>query len=577
MAALIGNPQDVLTTPYGYSGQMSPETAVQEQALNRRRLIANMLMQQGLQQPQGRMAGRFFVAPNPLEHVAGLAQFGAGLYSNYNTDNQQKDIIQQDRQSVVDAIKNWKDRQGQLTQASQAPVGVTPQPTPPEQSPRPEGPYNGEVGAVPMPDVGVTSSYPTEPMRGPAPAQPAPNMKAPTDPRAFLNEPPVDYRPMNERLQSSGADPGGLSKEVTPADMSQFATQPAPQATPAQPLPPSPAPAPTPQAAPRKPTMDDLAELLTHQHPVVRQYGAMLAQQMQKEQEHAAQREFLSGEKAMDRDVRREGILENSRMREAQLQNTMALTQMQIEARMQQGKDANDLKAALAQQAADLQKLQMQNTKELKQAEIGSRKEIAKSHDETLKAVAGMRADQKQILNPAQEQKMRSSHAKDYQALTGIDEKNDLAINRIDRILDQKKSSSFNNLYGGYNAYATQLMPGETQDIKNELEALKANLKMMGFELIRQGGSIGQMTEREWPIVADQIAKLDNPRISEPEARRTLEEVKNFLVSHKNKARETYDMEWGESPYYQKGKAATSPAAPAAPSGGGGWSIRPIQ
>lgn len=568
MAALIGNPQDVLTTPYGYSGQMSPEAAVQEQALNRRRLIANMLMQQGMQPKQGRQAGRFFVAPNPLEHVAGLAQFGAGLYSNYSTDQQQKDIIQQDRQSVVDAIKNWKDRQGQLSQASQAPVGVSPQPPqsppaeapPPEQppaqppmepfrgiAPRPEGPYSGQVGAVPMPEPGVQSAEP------PIPA----------------------IRP--ESIAGQTNMQGINMDQAQPADMSQFAPQPAPpQATPAQPLP-QPAPAPTPQAAPRKPSIDDLAELLTHQHPVVRQYGAMLAQQMQKEQEHAAQREFLSGEKALDRDVRREGILENSRMREAQLQNTMALTQMQIEARMQQGKDANDLKAALAQQAAELQKLQMQNTKELKQAEIGSRKEIAKSHDETLKAVAGMRAEQKQILNPAQEQKMRSSHAKDYQALTGIDEKNDLAINRIDRILDQKKSSSFNNLYGGYNAYATQLMPGETQDIKNELESLKANLKMMGFELIRQGGSIGQMTEREWPIVADQIAKLDNPRISEPEARRTLEEVKNFLVSHKNKARETYDMEWGESPYYQKGKAAPAPAAPAAPSGGGGWSIRPIQ
>lgn len=75
------------------------------------------------------------------------------------------------------------------------------------------------------------------------------------------------------------------------------------------------------------------------------------------------------------------------------MQNTMALTQMQIDAKIQQGHDANELKATLAKQANDLQKLQMQTSAELKKAEIGSRTQTAKQHDETLKAIAGMKAD----------------------------------------------------------------------------------------------------------------------------------------------------------------------------------------
>ena len=105
----IGNPQDILTTPYGYAGQMAPETAVAEQQLNRRRLIANMLMQNGMQKPQGRMAGRFFVGANPLEHVANLAQTGLGAYLTNDIDSKSKDLMTQDRQSVVDAIKAYQD------------------------------------------------------------------------------------------------------------------------------------------------------------------------------------------------------------------------------------------------------------------------------------------------------------------------------------------------------------------------------------------------------------------------------------------------------------------------------------
>lgn len=392
--ALLGNPQDVLTTPYGYAGQMAPETAIAEQALNRRRLLANMLTQQGLQPAQGRMAGRFYVAPSPLQGGAGLAQVLAGTLGNRMIDNQQGDLMKQDRQMVEDAIKNWKERQ------SQAPVGAAPSqapPTAPESAPPAPPTLPAGAGPETMQNIG-------------------PRPQSLPDQHTGVS----DFRARPDTLQF-GQNPQGLSQDVTPGDMStmvnsadpakaqaQLGEQP-PMQPPAQVAPPAPpqAPAPMPQAGPRKTTMEDLAQLMTHQHPQVRAYGQFLAQQMQREQERGDQREFMANENALNRDVRREGILENSRMREAQIQNTMALTQMQIDAKMQAGHDANDLKASLAKQAAELQKLQIQTSAELKKAEMGSRADIAKQHDETLKTIAGMKAGSKEETKTAEQEKSK--------------------------------------------------------------------------------------------------------------------------------------------------------------------------
>lgn len=275
--ALLGNPQDILSTPYGYSGQMAPETAVAEQQLNRRRLIANMLLQNGMQRPQGGMVGRFFVGANPLEHVANLAQAGLGAYLTNHIDNQSKELMTKDRQSVVDAIKAYQDsKKPQQYQSPAESSGIPPavqamsqggSPAPQDGQalpPRPDGPYNGEVGAAAMPEVDVQSAQ--------SPLTPQP-------PSSIAGQ---------DSMQ--GMDMG----KAAPADMGQMVA-PSP-ATPEQPLP-LPAPAPTSSAppvrfvsppAPPRTTMEDLAGLMTHQHPQVRAYGQMLAQQMQMEREAQA-------------------------------------------------------------------------------------------------------------------------------------------------------------------------------------------------------------------------------------------------------------------------------------------------
>jgi hypothetical protein len=337
---------------YGPKGEMAPESALREQALNRRRQIANLLIQRGLAgSPGGKMVGRFYVADSPLQHLSSMGQALVGVLGNKALDKEQKDIAESDRQLVLDAIQDYREKLRQPAQGQAAPSQGQPIP------PAPGGPYQGEIGAVPMPEAGVQSEKP------PIPTQPMPS-------------------------QAGVEAMHGLDMQrVVPADMSQAAqpiphtSLPSPEPEQAQPIPP---------AGARKPSMDDLVGLLTHQHPQVRAFGQLQAAMLQKQQEREAQQEFLAGEKELDREVRRDALLENSMMRQEQMKQNMILTQMQIDARTQQGLDANELKRSLADQANELQKLQMANASEMKKAELRSRADIAKQHDETLKTIAGM-------------------------------------------------------------------------------------------------------------------------------------------------------------------------------------------
>ena len=491
---------------YGLTGQLSPEAALKEQALNRRRAIANLLVQQGMQPLGGKMVGRFYVADSPIQGLANLAKVGIGSYLTNRADDKQQEVAKEDQASVQAAIRDHQEKMRQREGLAQAMIGVpppaapatpqgspTPEPAPLQPpmepfrgiAPRPDGPYQGEVGAVPMLEPGVQSA--------------APPIQA--------------MRP--ESIAGQTNMQGLDMANAQPADMSQFAPQP----TDAQTLPAQAAPAPTtttamPAPAPRKPSIDDLADLLTHQHPQVRAYGALLAQQMQREQERDAQQSFLSQEKALDRDVRKEGILENSRMREAQLQNTMALTQMQIEARMQQGRDANDLKASLAQQSQELAKLQMQNAKELKKAEIDSRKDIAKQHDETLKAVAGMKADRRGTI-PASALKMQQEELDAIGTASSMKSDMTSIRNQIDS--GQLKLGLISNLAG-----TAKNKLGMSDESSRNLASFKATLEKMRNDSLRLNK--GVQTEgdavRAWNELMDNVndPALVKQRLSEIEA-----------------------------------------------------------
>ncbi len=92
---------------YGYAG-VTPELAMREQGLNRKQQIANLLMQRGLTPRQGQMAGRFYVAPSPVQGLADLASVAAGAFGTHVLDQQRKDLSAQDKAMLAEAVQGYQ-------------------------------------------------------------------------------------------------------------------------------------------------------------------------------------------------------------------------------------------------------------------------------------------------------------------------------------------------------------------------------------------------------------------------------------------------------------------------------------
>ena len=169
--------------------------------------------------------------------------------------------------------------------------------------------------------------------------------------------------------------------------------------------------------------------------------------------------------------------------------------------------------------------------------------------------------------------KQKASYTKDYKGATTVVDKIAEAQAKIDRITAEENAGGFTGNFGGYNAaYATQYFPGQTQDVASDIQSLKADLKNAGLELIRNGGSIGQITEAEWPIIEEQLALL-TPMLSEDKARDILANVSARLKNIADRAIETYDMQWGETQFYApvtaKPVTTGAPRNPPPAAGGG--------
>lgn len=169
-----------------------------------------------------------------------------------------------------------------------------------------------------------------------------------------------------------------------------------------------------------------------------------------------------------------------------------------------------------------------------------------------------------QIPGSAEYIKNSGLHADDFNALKTVDAKATQAAEKIAFILSPENEGAFNSNFGGYNAYATRLLPGNTQNVGLKVESLKSDLKNAGLEMMRAGGSVGQMTQQEWPIVQDMIDRID-PRLGEKEARDAFLNIKAKLDGIRNRAKTVYDTQWGDTQYHKSDAIAPPPAAPGAP------------
>jgi hypothetical protein len=87
---------------------LPPEILGQQQQLNRQQQMAQLLMQQGMQMPQGQMVSGRYVAPSFFQNILPLAQMYVGKGMAEKGDKQALDLAAQLRQRYSDEIKEFR-------------------------------------------------------------------------------------------------------------------------------------------------------------------------------------------------------------------------------------------------------------------------------------------------------------------------------------------------------------------------------------------------------------------------------------------------------------------------------------
>ena len=137
-------------------GTLPPELYEQQQQLNRQQRMAQALMQQGMQQPQGQMVSGRFVPTSFFQNIAPLVQTYLGSRMAERGDKQALDLAKQLRQTYGDELQQFR----KIQQGQEAV---------PEQVTEMAGPYGQGVG-----DGGMNVPMPTATMEGRAAVAPNP-------------------------------------------------------------------------------------------------------------------------------------------------------------------------------------------------------------------------------------------------------------------------------------------------------------------------------------------------------------------------------------------------------------------
>jgi hypothetical protein len=170
--------------------------------------------------------------------------------------------------------------------------------------------------------------------------------------------------------------------------------------------------------------------------------------------------------------------------------------------------------------------------------------------------------------------KQKEKFSDEYKGATSVVSQTENGLNKISEILDEANTEGFMMNFGGYNAYASRYASGPASDMRKKIDSFKSDMKAAGKQLLATGGSVGQITEREWPILEQMIASID-PVLSEDEARKTFEDIQNRFRRLIERTVDTYETQFSDSQFYKPlplgGVFATPQTSgggqPAAPSG----------
>ena len=108
---------------------------------------------------------------------------------------------------------------------------------------------------------------------------------------------------------------------------------------------------------------------------------------------------------------------------------------------------------------------------------------------------------------------------------------------------------------------------GEAAQVEAKLDGFKSRVKNIGLQIARQGGGIGQITEKEWGIIEGMVANIDPVKLGKKGTQEAIDQV----IAKAKATLDNAKLQHGESFADMVEEAAPAAPAPA----GAGWSIRP--
>lgn len=88
-------------------GTLSPEEAIEQQRISRQQQMANLLMQQGMQAPQGQMISGRYVPPSIFQNLAGLANVYVGRKLGEEAEQKQLDLAKKLREGEQKTVEEY--------------------------------------------------------------------------------------------------------------------------------------------------------------------------------------------------------------------------------------------------------------------------------------------------------------------------------------------------------------------------------------------------------------------------------------------------------------------------------------
>jgi hypothetical protein len=288
---------------------LPPELALEEQALNRKQQLANVLLQRSLQPLQGQMAGRFYVPPSWTQGLAKLGFAGIGSLMTHDNDQSRKDLADQSNNMLQSSLQKYRDsiapQEVQTKAADTRSVNGS--------GVEPGLPYGIDPHTMPSQGWDINTYQPdtTQQVQDNKNAI-ALNTPAPQEQEAPLQgvyhdltkAPMLDKQPLVDALQQRYDQGEQYTRQPFQQPQSQVTVSGAESAMQER----------TPQQK-----QQALVELMASQHPQAQAIAQALMKQEEAHAEKVSQREFLHSEKEADRTFQAEqkGLDRDSRLAES--------------------------------------------------------------------------------------------------------------------------------------------------------------------------------------------------------------------------------------------------------------------